>query len=779
MSVTRVFRIVVVAAALLSAASASAQTPAANTVVRGRVVAADTGDALRNARVALASDHSAAAVLTDAEGRFAIAAPVGHRDVAVSKTGYAAVVALLADDVEVRLARGAVITGRVTDERGVPLPMLTVVADRIVHAGSTVSGERAAFAETDDRGEYRLFGLPAGDYAAGVIGGAVTVAGGANVMGDHAGAFSYYPGVPFLQRAQPIHVAAGDEVAGIDLTNRYIVPPTRNASGLIVPTPTPRKVLPPPSEPGPPGTIRGRVVGPEGLPLARARVELESGRRLFSPDSTQTDDDGWYAFHDVAAGSYVLATTMPGFARTAVGQRSPWERGELVTMGADRADVRIDVTLRRGNAIVGRVLDEYGDPVQNAAVTTSAIRVLGGRKQLVGWPRAAIRASTRTDDRGRFRVYALSPGQYVVAAAVVESQSPIGTSDLPIYPRTYYPATLSPNEATLVEVREGEDRLNIDVTLVKGGTARVAGRVIGSTGRAASATVSLTASYRSGAIATAVRSIKADGNFEFENVPPGEYVVQAGTSRRGTSTEGQFAARFVTVAGVDVTDLTLAMSAGSTISGRFVFDDGDAPATTDGFELSPLVSDSDFVSLASDPVARADVHDDWTFEMSGVSGPRRLQVVHAPDGWMVKAILINGLDVTDEPMVFGTDDQSLRDVAIVMTNRVSEIAGTVADENTHGSFSDAAVVVFAAERARWYAMSRFVAVADASDDASFVVRELPPADYFVAAVEKRRFTDIAGEIDNPELLESLVANATRVTLGAGQRVSLTLRVPAR
>ena len=165
--------------------------------------------------------------------------------------------------------------------------------------------------------------------------------------------------------------------------------------------------------------------------------------------------------------------------------------------------------------------------------------------------------------------------------------------------------------------------------------------------------------------------------------------------------------------------------------------------------------------------------------MSGVSGPRRLQVAHAPDGWMAKAVLVNGLDVGDEPIVFGTDDQSLRDVAIVMTNRVTEIAGTVGDENGRGSFSDAAVVVLAADRVRWYADSRFIAVADASSDASFAIRALPPADYYVAAVDKRRFTDVAGETDNPEFLESLVASATRVTLRVGQRASLTLRASAR
>ena len=56
------------------------------------------------------------------------------------------------------------------------------------------------------------------------------------------------------------------------------------------------------------------------------------------------------------------------------------------------------------------------------------------------------------------------------------------------------------------------------------------------------------------------------------------------------------------------------------------------------------------------------------------------------------------------------------------------------------------------------------------------MRALPPADYDVAAADKRRFADVAAETDNPEVLESLAATATRVTLGAGQRISLTLRV---
>jgi len=108
--------------------------------------------------------------------------------------------------------------------------------------------------------------------------------------------------------------------------------------------------------------------------------------------------------------------------------------------------------------------------------------------------------------------------------------------------------------------------------------------------------------------------------------------------------------------------------------------------------------------------------------------------------------------------------------------RAGEPVIAVALMNGHNPFSDAAVVAFACDRDRRYSRSRFVAVADATPDGSFLIRALPPGDYFVAAVGKRSVADVAGEIENPEFLESLIENATRVTLGAGQRATVELRV---
>src|SRR5262249_33155329 len=134
-----------------------------------------------------------------------------------------------------------------------------------------------------------------------------------------------------------------------------------------------------------------------------------------------------------------------------------------------------------------------------------------------------------------------------------------------------------------------------------------------------------------------------------------------------------------------------------------------------------------------------------------------------------------GLDATDQPLPFGTKDQSLADVVVVMMNRMTEIAGAIADDKA-ALFADAAVVAFACDRDLRYARSRFIASASVSADATFVLRGLVPVDYYVTVVDLRSVADLAEEIENPEFLESLVASATRVTVAEGQRTTLTLRV---
>src|SRR6266536_3760212 len=108
------------------------------------------------------------------------------------------------------------------------------------------------------------------------------------------------------------------------------------------------------------------------------------------------------------------------------------------------------------------------------------------------------------------------------------------------------------------------------------------------------------------------------------------------------------------------------------------------------------------------------------FEMAGVNGPRRLQLVQAPAGWMVKEIRVNGIDVTDRALPFGKREQSLSDVEVVMTDRVSQVNGAIQDDRGRG-VSGARVVIFATDRERWYQASRYLQIAAAQTDGAFTI----------------------------------------------------------
>jgi hypothetical protein len=435
----------------------------------------------------------------------------------------------------------------------------------------------------------------------------------------------------------------------------------------------------------------------------------------------------------------------------------------------------IDVTLSRPGAISGRIVDEYGDPMANANVHLYVVRFSRGRQRLVD-PGGI--ASHLTNDLGRFRIFDLPPGRYLVAAAVGETLWGAATAPWPGYARTYYPGTPLPSDAQFLEIGAGQQALTIDFPLVRGHIARITGTASTADGKPLQGDVSLTQSNRSGAIATPPVSVRTDENgaFEFTRIAPGEYVLQAATRRATVSSEGEFASQFLTVNGVDVSGVTVHLSTGSTIEGRITFDGGEPPEDPD-FHLSPIPMDPDQISLVDNAPVRADIHDDWTFDMSGITGPRILTLTQAPEGWMLKAVRVNGVDATDTPLMFGTPDQSLRDVEVVLTNRAGTLSVRALPAAAGGA-ADFRVMVFPADRALRYSGSRYVKVGVPDGGAEIRLRGLPRGDYYVTALGKQVLDDTTVG-DDAGFMESLIAGATRITLTEGESRSVSVGVIGR
>jgi hypothetical protein len=443
--------------------------------------------------------------------------------------------------------------------------------------------------------------------------------------------------------------------------------------------------------------------------------------------------------------------------------------GPTVALADGEVHERADITMARWGSMSGRIVDELGEPLQGVSAQLLQIRYQAGRRRLV----AAGGASRPTDDLGRFRMYGFAPGRYVVSATVGDVQS----ADLPGYARSYYPGTPNPAEAQFVTVGLSQDVTGVDFSLSRTSTALISGTLLDASGApSTSGSVRLISGQRSvSAASTSIGArLLADGRFEFPNVPSGQYVIQVDRGHRGTANEGEFGALPVSVNGTDVTSLTLQTSTGSTIKGTIRFDGfmGAKIPAAGAIEIVPTVIDPD-QSTASP--ASASIRDDWSFEVSGVNGPRRLQVIRAPAEWAVREIRVRGIDVTDRPLAFGRSDQSLADVEVVLTDRINTLTGTIADANARPA-PGARLIVFATDRDRWYPSSRFVNETTAGADGAIALAGLPAGSYYAAAVA-RLPTDGDDAWQDPAYLESLMTRASAFTLGEGQKQVLNLKLP--
>jgi hypothetical protein len=231
-----------------------------------------------------------------------------------------------------------------------------------------------------------------------------------------------------------------------------------------------------------------------------------------------------------------------------------------VTDGETRE--RVDVTLARWGAMNGRVFDELGDPLQGVSVQLLQVRYQSGRRRLV----SAAGAYNPTDDLGRFRVPSVQPGQYIVSAIVAG----VSTAELPGYARSYFPGTPDAGDAQFVSVALPQEQSGIEFSLSRARTATISGTLLNAAGEPSTmGSVKLLPNERSGSVSVPVGArLGKDGAFEFPNVTSGQYVIQVDRGRRGSSTEGEFGALPIAVDGVDITDLVLRTSTGSSISGR-------------------------------------------------------------------------------------------------------------------------------------------------------------------------------------------------------------------
>jgi hypothetical protein len=192
------------------------------------------------------------------------------------------------DDVKLALQRGGAIAGRVLDAKGEPIVEVRVTAQR-----PTVNGQMAMLtmagqmAQTNDLGEYRIYGLPAGEYyvqAGGFMGMPPT----APVTSRLAATF--FPDAREPRNAKPVTVAAGRTASDVNIRMEM--------ESLF--------------------QIRGIVVDDKGQPVEGAMISVTADRMnpgtppVMPPmNRISTQRDGSFVIVNLPSGGYTITAAQP------------------------------------------------------------------------------------------------------------------------------------------------------------------------------------------------------------------------------------------------------------------------------------------------------------------------------------------------------------------------------------------------------------------------------------------------------------------------------------
>lgn len=551
------------------------------------------------------------------------------------------------------------------------------------------------------------------------------------------------------------------------------------------------------------GTINGIVTdAADGRPLRRARVRI-NGDELEFARTTITADDGTFSIEGLPAGRYSLNAAKEGHVSMNYAASRAGRPGRSIVLGDATPTARVNVRLPRGGVITGTVLSPEGEPAPavSVMVLTSKYDAGRGERRVSNFPNGTV----TTDDRGVYRVFGLPAGSYFVAAiprrgaqgllsdVQVLSQSevraalaevragrtatrpgiptPPPPSAVPAEPPKavtltpiFYPGTALQARAATIELDAGEVRHGVDIDLEYVPTATVEGMVTVPPGMRVQLLIADADATAANQTTRLVARPGDDGRFSFGRIAPGSYTISARAFPSGarempaaTSLWGETS---VSVAGEDLSGITVPLLPALTIAGRLVFDSSTGTIPNPGIIRIPLPMVSiDGAGSAPLPPVLVDAS---RFSITGVipgryrfSSPPR--GVRAPIGpWWVKSMVVNGKELLDSELDLR---ESTDEASITFSDRASALSGHVR-QGDGTPLADGFIVVFSSDPRFWFHNSRRVAGMRLSNDGRYSIRNLPAGDYGVAVS-----TDIElNEWFDPEALRALSGSAMRVTL---------------
>jgi protocatechuate 3,4-dioxygenase beta subunit len=430
-----------------------------------------------------------------------------------------------ASELSMTMVRGATVSGRVRDPNGQPLSGVQVYAYQVAYQNGRTMLQSLNSKQTDDRGDFRLFYLPPGDYFIGTLPRRTT-----NVPSSmDSYARTFYPGTSDGKSASQVKVTEGGDIIGIDINVRADA--TAKISGRVLTT-----IVGPTGQAPQPGTF---------YLMPRDVNTFTDTQGMNFPNMSANRTNGQFEIRGVLPGSYDLITTL---SDTANGGQSIGRAHVEVGNGASVEDVTLNV--KSGIPVKAKLVLDTGA----VSYTMQPPTARGGIVIINGVPQAAPTPTTPVPTpsiRLNFRSMEAYPSPFDSAASQYTYDPAAGEFIFPNVPegRYYITAAPVPVNSYIADVQLG-GRSVFDSGFELGGQSgdlevRISSKGAKIQGLALDAAQNPVATARvvlvpeesrrqnQALYKTAVSDAK--GNFTLSGIAPGQYKLYAWESLPGTA----------------------------------------------------------------------------------------------------------------------------------------------------------------------------------------------------------------------------------------------------
>jgi protocatechuate 3,4-dioxygenase beta subunit len=297
--------------------------------------------------------------IAGADGKYAIGdLPPGSYTISATRTGYAPYAYGQGQNaagepvrvaqgqqvagIDLPMTAGGVISGRILDEDGAPFAGATVDALVMRSLNGIQTLTSAASAATDDRGEFRLFGLAPGSYFVSAADPAF--ASVRTPKGVQRYSPTYYPGTPLADRARRVTVTGSGEPPRVEFKLQLV----------------------------PPANVSGRLIGDDGRALVGGTIVIKpvegEGLPAEVPDQMEILPDGRFRFVNVAPGRYQIRAR----AQTDPAAAALFAVYSIEMSGTDVGGIQM--VLRPGAVLDGKVIVESSGGRRPPDLTTLRVR---------------------------------------------------------------------------------------------------------------------------------------------------------------------------------------------------------------------------------------------------------------------------------------------------------------------------------------------------------------------------------------------------------------------